>query len=417
MYLSELLGDPVVDRLQDPIGKVKDILVVLGDVFPKVVGLLIEGESEKKDVVLLLQEIDLIGKKFVATKTTKERLAFTLPRDGEIHLARDILDKQIVDVDGARVIRVNDLKLALVDQDIRLIAVDVGIGGFFRRLHVDSFINWVLSIFNKKISEHLIGWDHVETLKTDISRGVIAIPHKRTTELHPADIAHIISQVHSDEKTAIFTALSEKKAAESLHELEPHIGAMLLQTIDTKKALGILEKMPIDEVADVLGDLPFERAEEFLRLMKVRRANEIRKLLKHADETAGGLMTTEFITIPEHFSVEQTINYLRETAPSAETIYYLYVINKDERLIGVLSLRSLIVNAPDIPIADIMIKDPITINPEIGQRAVAEIISKYNLLALPVVDEVNKILGIITVDDVIDFMLPPLSRRKRQMLG
>lgn len=413
MYLSELLGDPVVDRLQEFIGRVKDIIVTLGDPFPKVLGLLIEMDSSKKQQILLLPEIDLIGKKFVVTKSPKDRLAFTIPRDGEVYLARDIMDKQIVDVDGVRVIRVNDLKLAMVDQDIRLLAVDVGFNGFLRRLRVYDFVVWILGFFKKKLPDHLIGWDHVETLKT----GIITIPHSRTTELHPADIAHIISQVHSEEKTAIFASLSEKKAAEALHELEPHIGAMLLQTMDTKKALGILEKMPVDEAADVLGDIPSEKAEEFIRLLKIRKANEIRKLLKHADETAGGLMTTEFVVLPESYTVDQTINYLRENAPSAETIYYLYIVDKNEKLIGVLSLRSLIINAPDVLISEIMIKEPMTVSSSMDQRSVAEVISKYNLLAVPVVDSENKLLGIVTVDDVMDFILPPISRRKRQMLG
>ncbi|OGC13725.1 hypothetical protein A3J90_03935 [candidate division WOR-1 bacterium RIFOXYC2_FULL_37_10] len=417
MYLSELINIPVVDRLQEPVGRINDIFVLFGDRFPKVVGLLIKHVSDQKESVLLLSEVDLIGKKFVVTKVIKSRLAFTSPREGEIALVRDIMDKQIVDVDGVKVIRVNDIKLAMVDQEVRLIAVDVGFSGFLRRLGLEKITSWFLKLFHFNLPESLIGWDHVEPLKTDISKGLIAIPHQRASELHPADIAQIVSQVHSAERTAIFDSLSEKTAAEALHELEPHIGARIIQLLDTKKALRILEKMPIDEAADVLGDIPEDRREEFLRLMKVKKSAEIQKLLKHPDETAGGLMTTEFIAVPQTYTVEETINYLRETSPLAETIYYLYVVDENERLIGVLSLRSLIVNACDILVSDIMIKEPITVFPEMSNRIVAEVISKYNLLAVPVIDKDKKIMGIITVDDVIDFMLPPLSRRKREMLG
>jgi len=278
-------------------------------------------------------------------------------------------------------------------------------------------VGWLLSLFGRKVPETLIGWDHVEPLKTDLAKGRIAIPTKKTEDLHPADIAQIISQVHTKERTAIFTALSEKTAAEALHELEPMIGAMLLSTVDTKKALNILEKMPVDEAADLLGDLPPEKTEEFLRLIKVKKAAEIRKLLTHHDETAGGLMTTEFITLPQNLTIEQTINRLREQAPNAETIYYLYVVDEAERLMGVLSLRNLIIASPEKILSEVMIKDCITVTPEMNQRQVAGIISKYNLLAVPVVDADHKISGIITVDDVMDFILPPVSRQKRQMVG
>ena len=414
MFVSELIGDPVVDRLQDNIGRVKDIIITLGEPFPKVAGLLIKlSEGKKEEKVLLIGEIDLIGKQFVSTRTVKDRIAWATLRTGDVLLMRDVVDQQIVDIKGARVIRVNDLKLAKVEQDVRLIAADVGLRGMLRRFGAEKLVGSFLGIFRWEIPEHLIGWDHVQNL----SGGNISIPTKAITDLHPADVAQIISQVKTDDKTAIFSSLSDKTAAESLHELEPVLGALLISTVDTKKALGILEKMPVDEAADIIGDLESEKADELLRLMRIRKANAIRDLLKHRDETAGGLMTTEFITLPQNLTVEQVISKLRESAPSAETIYYLYVVDDLGRLVGILSLRSLIISPPDKPISDIMIKDCITIPPGMNPRDVAKMISKYNFLAVPVVDLENKILGIITVDDVIDYILPPISRRKRQMLG
>jgi Mg2+ transporter MgtE len=311
------------------------------------------------------------------------------------------------------VIRVNDLKLAKVDQDVRLIAADVGMSGMLRRIGLEKPARWLFGLFRSQVPEQLIGWDHVQSL----SGGKISIPTKSITDLHPADVAQIISQVKIDDKTAIFSALSDKTAAESLHELEPMLAALLIANLDTKKALGILDKMPLDEVADIVGDLPKEKADEFLRLMRVRRVAQIQDLLKHKDETAGGLMTTEFITLQQNMTVEQVIAKLREMAPNAETVYYLYVTDEAERLVGALSLRTLIVSPPDKMICEIMIKAIIAVSPEMNQREVAGVISKYNLLAVPVVDESRKILGIITVDDVVDFILPPFSRRKRQMLG
>jgi CBS domain-containing protein len=414
MFASELIGDPVVDCLEQNVGKIKDIIVTLGEPFPKVIGLLVVLSDGKREArVLLIGEINLIGKQFVSTHPAKDRIVWTTIREGDVLLMRDVVDRQVVDLEGARVIRVNDLKLAKVEQDVRLIAADVGLRGMLRRLSLEKTISWFLDLLGKKIPEQLIGWDHVQ----DLSGGKISIPSKTITDLHPADVAQIISQVRPDEKTFIFSTLSNNTAAEALHELEPMLAAVLIAKLDTKKALGILEKMPADEVADILGDLPSEKSQQLLSLMRVRKATQIRKLLQHRDETAGGLMTTEFIALPQNLTAEQVISRLREIEPDAETIYYLYVVDEAGHLAGVLSLRRLITSPPDKLISEIMIKENITVSPEMTHREVANFISKYNLLAVPVVDQDKKILGIVTVDDVMDFILPPISRRKRRMLG
>ncbi|MFH1386915.1 MAG: CBS domain-containing protein, partial [bacterium] len=414
MFASELIGGPVVDRSQENIGQVKDIIITLGESFPKVTGLLIVTPDGKKgNKVLLIGEIDLIGRQFISTRQTKDRVVYTTLRNDEVLLMRDVVDQQVVDLEGARVIRVNDLKLAKVDQDVRLIAADVGWKGMLRRLGMEKLVSSLVGKLGRKIPDQLIGWDHVQNL----SGGRIAIPTKSVTDLHPADVAQVISQLKSEDKSKILSSLSEKTAAEALHELEPMLASVLITKLDTKKALNILEKMPVDEAADILGDLPPEKAEELIRLMKVRRAGQVRELLKHKDETAGGLMTTEFVAIHQHFTVEQAIQWLRENAPTAETIYYLYVVDEAGKMVGILSLRSLIVAPPNKSITEIMIKDPITISPKMNQREVAALISKYNLLALPVVDPDGKIMGIVTVDDVMDLVMPPISRRKRNMLG
>ncbi|MBU0672902.1 MAG: CBS domain-containing protein [Candidatus Margulisbacteria bacterium] len=417
MFLSELKGVPVVDRLQDPVGEVRDFVLTVGDVFPKVTGLLVRVSARGEDFVILMGEIDLIGRQFVVTKSVKERIVYAKLRNDELLLWRDLMDKQIVDTEGARVIRVNDLKLGKIDQDIRLIAADVGFRGLLRRLGFLGLIDLILGIFSKKVPDTLIGWDHVDQLKTGKTKGMITVPTRHISEMHPSDIANIISQVHSEEKNAIFASLADKTAAEALHELEPKIQALLLLTLDTKKALGVLDKMPVDEVADVLGDIPEEKANDFLRLMKTKKAAQVKELLTHPEETAGGLMTKEFVVIPRNLTVQQTIEKMRSLAPSAETIYYLYVVDENERLAGVLSLRTLIITPPEVLISQIMEKDLITVGLDMNQRQVAGVVSKYNLLAVPVVDKDEKMLGIVTVDDVVDFILPPISRRIRHMLG
>ncbi len=417
MFLSDLINDPVVDKLQENIGRVKDILVSLDKSFPKVLGILVKKNDGKRSVILI-DEIDLIGKQFVSTKQVKEKIPFTIQRSGEILALQDIVDKQIVDVTGAKVIRVNDLKLAKIDQEVHLIAADVGLKGMLRRLGLENFFSFIFGIFGRPVPESLIGWDHVDLLKHPTDAPIaLTIPHQQLQGLHPAEIADVISRVHTGERTAIFESLSEKTAAEALHELEPKIQAMLLLTLNTKKALGILEKMPLDEAADVLGDIPLDRAEEFLRLLRPKRAQKIKELMRHPEKTAGGLMNTEFLTIPYNLTCDEAIKVIRQSAPAAETINYIYIIDEKEALAGILSIKHLIISPPETKISSIMKTKIISVTEKTDERQIADLISKYNLLAVPVVDEQHKIKGIVMVDDIIDYILPPISRRKKHMLG
>lgn len=417
MYASEMLGQLVVDRTESKIGKVKDIVLDASEQFPKAIGLLLKMEGSDKEKIILISELNLIGRRVISSSGIKENTAFASLRNGEVLVRRDLLDKQIVDIHGSKVVRVNDLKFAKAGEEIRLIAADVGMRGILRRLKTEDIVSSFISVFGITLKDDLIGWNFVEPLKTDIAGLKLVVPYEGMSKLHPADIASIISQVHTEEKTAIFGSLSTETAAEALHELEPRIQAFLIGTLDTKKALSIIEKMPPDEAADVLGDLQEEKATELLRLMKHKKAEEIQGLLKHGEETAGGLMTTEFVTIPGSFTAAQTIERLRELAPSAETIYYLYVTDDEGHLTGVLSLRNLIISGQNSPVSEICSSKMITVKPEASQRQVADIISKYNLLAVPVVDALNRIIGIVTVDDVVDFIIPPLARRKRMSVG
>ena len=417
LYASELLGGPVIDRFEDKIGRVEDIVIEPQDQFPKVTGLVLRSSGGRHKKVLLLPEINLIGRKFISTRAGIKETPFAELREGSVLVKRDLMDKQIVDIHGSKVVRVNDLKIAKIGEEVRLIAADVGVKGVLRRLKLEQLASLLLSFFNIKMKEDLIGWNYVEPLQTDLARIKLVVPYKGMSELHPSDIASIISQVHTDEKTAIFESLTTDTAAEALHELEPRIQAFLIGVLDTKKALAILEKMPSDEAADVLGDLPEEKTEEFLQLMKKKKAQEIQELLKHDDETAGGLMTTDVVTLEPGNTVAKTIEKLRELAPGAETIYYLYVTDEGGHLLGVLTLRGLIISKEDALVGDIMNTKIITVRPEMNRRQVADVISKYNLLAVPVVDKLNRILGIITVDDVVDYIIPPLARKKRLSVG
>jgi Mg2+ transporter MgtE len=233
------------------------------------------------------------------------------------------------------------------------------------------------------------------------------------SELHPADIADIISQVSHKEGATFFKGLDIETAAEALSELQPDVQAAIITGMDTDDAADIIEEMPPDEAADVLSDLPVDKAKEILEHIEKEEAEDIQELLSHEEDTAGGLMTNDFIAYPPEITVREAIDNFRRDAGEVETVYYIYVTDA-EKLVGVVSLRELLLAPFDKQLSDIMETKLKSVTPDTDEFEVAEIVSKYNLVAIPVVDTEGFMLGIATVDDVIDRILPPAAKRKRR---
>lgn len=414
-FLSELLDKPVLNLEGRRIGKSKEVIIALDSEFPKVSSLIVS--YKRKEARVPWEKVALVTPQFITLSLESIDSSSYSSADDEIFLKRDILDKQIIDTQGAKVVRVNDLKLAQVEGEVRLVAAEVGILGILRRLGLEKSFKTLTNLFGYQISNLLISWNFLEPISSELTQLRLTLPYKKLSKLHPSDIAQIISQLSDKERLVIFNSLAIEVAAETLHELEPGVQTSIIEDLDEKKASKILDTMPSDEAADVLGGLPEDKTRQLMRLMKKEEAEEVGGLLKHDDNTAGGLMTTEYITFSPEVSVEEVIKNLRELAPSAETIYYLYVADKKDCLVGVLSLRDLIVADPKIPIKGIMHTKVISVREEEDVKEVAEIISKYNFLALPVIDKGKKLIGIITVDDVVDLVIPPLARRKHLRRG
>jgi Mg/Co/Ni transporter MgtE len=234
------------------------------------------------------------------------------------------------------------------------------------------------------------------------------------SELHPADLADIICQVPRDEGTQLFKDLDIETAAEALSELKPERQAELLTAMETDKAADIIEEMQPDEAADVLSDLPAEKAKEILEQVDKEEAEDIQELLGHEDDTAGGLMTNVFIAYRSEMTVGEIIERFKTDAEEIETVYYIYAVDEQEKLVGVTSLREILLSDPSTSLSEIMEIKLKTVTPDADEEEVAEIISKYNLIALPVVDEEGVLLGVVAVDDVIDRIIPPASKRQRR---
>jgi len=412
LFVSEILRKPVLDPKGEELGKVRDIVVVRGEAFPKVTALILE--KKKSLLNLPWTGLNIFNKRIISSNIYTESLQTYEFNEKDLLIVRDIFDKQIVDANGAKVVRVNDVKLEGYDSEALLIAVDVGMRGIMRRLGFERGGEDVMRIFKKHLSYNLISWTYIQPLEPKLTKISLTVPRQMVSELHPADIAEIISQVSHKEGASFFKGLDVETAAEALSELEPEVQAAIITGMDTDKAADIIEEMPPDEAADVLSDLPVDKAKEILESIEKEEAEDIQELLGHEEDTAGGLMTNDFITYPPEISVKDAIEKFRKDAEDVETVYYLYITDPDEKLLGVVSLRELLLAPLDAKLSEILETKLKTVTPDTDEIEVAEIVAKYNLVAIPVVDTEGFMLGIVTVDDVIDVILPPSAKRKRR---
>ena len=412
LFVSEILKKPVLDPKGEEIGKVKDLVIVRGEPLPRVSALIID--RKKRLFNLPWNDLNIFNKRIISANVYGETLQPYELNEKDLILVRDILDKQIVDANGAKVVRVNDVKLQGYNSEAVLIAVDVGARGIMRRLGVERGGEDLMKLFKKHLPYNLISWNYIQPLEPKLTKISLTVPRQMVSELHPADIAEIISQVSHKEGASFFKGLDVDTAAGALSELQPDVQAAIITGMETEKAADIIEEMPPDEAADVLSDLPMAKAKEILESIEKEEAEDIQELLSHEEDTAGGLMINEFIAYLPETKVKDAIMKFRRDAEEVETVYYIYVIEANEKLIGAVSLRDLLLADPDARLTDIMETKLKTVTPDTDEMEVAEIISKYNLVALPVVDTEGFLLGIVAIDDVIDRILPPAAKCKRR---
>jgi Mg2+ transporter MgtE len=275
-----------------------------------------------------------------------------------------------------------------------------------RRVGAEGLAERVVGLAGQKLPRGIIPWHLVEPLGAQDANVRVTVPRTKLALLHPADIADIVEEMTVDERRAVFEQLDIETAAETLSEVEPEMQASIVSDLEQERAADILDEMAPDEAADLLQDLPEERREELVELMEKDEAADVEELLSYPEDSAGGIMTTDFIALPAQLTAGGAIDKLRELQPDAELTYYLYVVDSQGRLDGVISLRDLVVAKPTTPISEVMDRNVLKVDATSPKEEVAALIAKYNLLALPVVDARRKLLGTVTIDDVVDIMLP-----------
>jgi sporulation protein YlmC with PRC-barrel domain/CBS domain-containing protein len=410
-YVSELVGKPVTDIDGEKLGTVKDLLAAIRgkNPHPQIIAIVVKGRGA--DRIISVGDVAVLLAPAVPLKVKQENVSIYTPADSDLWLVEDVLDKQIIDMDGVRVVRVNDLELTRVNEDIYVSNVDIGTGGLFRRMGLGSLARISMMRPNQTKTTSAISWDDVELLGSDQPMR-LKVPADRLVDLHPADLAEIISDLNRSEGREILETLDAETVADALEEVEPEFQASLLEEMADEKVADVLEKMAPDEAADLLAELPDDRSQQLLDLMEDDEAEDVRELLTYPEESAGGIMNTEFVSVRPDLTAAQTMEYLRHNANEAETIYYIYVTDEIGHLQGVFSLRQLVLSEPLKKINEFMEDRVVSVKLLDKQDTCAQLVSKYNLLALPVVDDDDVIHGIITADDALDKIIPTAWKKR-----
>ena len=403
-YLSEIQHRSILEPSGSEAGKLVDVALLPREQFPVVQWAIVTTAAGER--VLAWPELIAEVTHFRLRRASATIPDATLPPEA-LRLARDLFDKQIVDTHGAKVVRVNDLQLEESGGQLRLVGADVGLRGLLRRVGAEGLAERAVGIVGRQLPRGIIPWHLVEALEPTQTASVrLTVPHARLALLHPADIADVVEEMSVDERRAVFEQLDVETAAEALSEVDPEMQAAIVADLDEERAADLLEEMAPDEAADLLQDLPEERREELIDLMQEAEGGEVEELLSYAEDSAGGMMTTDFVALPRDLLASQAIDRLRELKPDPELAYYLYVVDAEGRLDGVVSLRDLVVARPETPVSEIMDKQVLKVEAATDKEEVASLMAKYDLLALPVVDVRRVLLGTVTVDDVIELILP-----------
>lgn len=408
IYLSQLMGNPVYAADGEKIGTVSDLGIATGEVFPRVTSLAFKGPGRTPFMISWRKYVDTYDEKEIHLKVPAVEIRFSYLQPDEVLIARDILNKQIVDTRGMRVVRVNDLKLSDTSStQLRLLGAEVGARGILRSLSpaLEHVALKVARTFGHPIPERIIAWSYMDLVERDLSNVKLSVSHKTLDDMHPADIADIIERLDPRLRGQVFAQLDDEQRAGAMAEFDDDaMAAELMGGMNEREASRMLSEMDPDDAAELVSELDYDKAEKLLRLMGVQEQRAIRQLLGYREDTAGRIMTSEFAALPENKTVADAVELLRGLDEDFESVRYVYLSDEDNKLSGVVTLNSLIVAEPQTPLADICTREVITASPEDDQEDVAEDIAKYNLLAMPVVADDGHLLGIVTVDDALDVL-------------
>ena len=410
LALSEVLGALVYDPSGAAGGRVREVALAPGEDRSRVAALIVKTKNGNR--VLPFTVVGTINGG-IRTTTSAGQWAEADGTEGFFLLERDLLDQQVIDINGRKVVRVNDVDLnvdAVKEAQgarpvLRVSGVDVGARGAVRRLLRGVVPVAALRLLLRKIPQRTIPWDFVDLIETDPARRVkLKISYDRLAGLHPADIADIVENLAPNEREAVFETLNEEVAAEALEEVAPKVQKSIVESLDSERAADIVEEMDPGAAADLLGDLNQEHTEQILVQMEPEERQEVIDLLEHKEKTAAGRMTTNFLALPERATVEDAVDSMREFDGSVEAVSTIYLVDGEGKLVGEVPLPKIVLAEPHTAMRSLTQLPLVRVYEDMDDKAVAELFDKYNLLMLPVVDKQNKLMGVITADNVINML-------------
>jgi magnesium transporter len=405
LHATELLGAEAIDRDGHFVGLVTELFVEPADQ-PNRIARVLLGRGKYLPLVAHYDHIAFIAPGVLKLNVEEKELEHYRPNEGWLAIQKDLLDQQIIDTSGRKVVRVNDIDLSEVRTngtvELRVTQVDVGLTGAARRLLQGVVSPGMIRRLQSKLPTRLIPWEFVNLIEADPLRRVkLRITHQKLARMHPADLADIMEELSPVERQSIIASLDEETAAEALAELDKRLTTQIVETMDPGKAADILEEMDPDQAADVLADLSPEASREVLREMPREEAREVRELLKFEENTAGGMMNTDFIYVGEGATREEVLAWIREKDPDLEQLDTVFLIDRDAKFSGSVTVARLML-APAGGKMDTLKSNPVvSVRPDAQDKEVFELFDKYNLRGLSVVDQENRPIGAIAVDDVV----------------
>ncbi|MGG7177992.1 magnesium transporter MgtE N-terminal domain-containing protein [Clostridium paraputrificum] len=408
---TQILGKKILDEFGDALGELKDVYVTTDEGYPRVI-----GYKLRKDGATFHYEFRNIsiyddnGKIVIKTIGSRE----ILPRTYTYLLSQHLLDKKIVDINGKKVVRVNDLRIAEITGEYRVVAVETGPLARFRRAGMAGFGKMLYKIIRKDYEDKILMWDDVESVEMVNDNLQLSDSYKKLSALHPADLADILEDLDESSRKQLFESLDEDLAADTFEEIEDEYKGSLIKELSETKTAELLENMGNDEIADLLDELDEEEKEKILVNLEKDDAEEVQELLQYEDESVGSMMSKDFISFGLNLTVEETIDILKEMQPDEDVMYYIYVTDEEDRVKGIVILRDLLLSNGSVKLEEIMEDNITTVRHDEPIEEVIEQASKYDLLSTAVVDENERLVGIVQLHDIVDEILYPLWRKKNR---
>jgi len=411
VWVSRILDCPVWDAQNTRLGQCTDLLVAEVEKGLPPLRAIAVGHKKGPSTVIPAECLAWLGPSSIILNTTTPTPY--VPKGDELWLRRQVFDRQIVDTEGRRLVRVNDLQLVRRNSHYALAGVDVGALGFARRMGMESLVEHLYQIARREPPQSVIPWQDMAAVEGNAPIR-LRVSRDKISQLHPADIATIVSGLDLSSSEALLTVLDTPTMADTMQEIEPELQVTIMEHLPPERAADVLEEMDPNDAADLLADLEPDDRAQLLDLMEDDEAHTVKKLLTYPEDSAGGIMSTEYTTIPQGLTVAQALQYVRESAAAREdeTMYYVYIVDGQNKLQGVAALRDLVMADPNLPVASLHEDHPVTVDLLTPQTEVARVVAKYSLLAVPVVDDEGVFHGIVTVDDAIDAIIPTAWKKR-----